>query len=70
LLSPTGPDATRAWCVNASTDRPRRDWCYSPVSDTYALGAEAAMALADDDAPAFVARRMNAFASMFLDIDN
>ena len=28
------------------------------------------MALADDDAPAFVARRMNAFASMFLDIDN
>jgi hypothetical protein len=41
-----------------------------PSPTRTALGAEAAMALADDDAPAFVARRMNAFASMFLDIDN
>jgi 2-polyprenyl-3-methyl-5-hydroxy-6-metoxy-1,4-benzoquinol methylase len=42
---------------------------YLPDTDTYVLGAEEAMALANDDAPVFVARGMNAFASMFLDID-
>jgi SAM-dependent methyltransferase len=37
-------------------------------SDQYALSPEAAMALADDSSPAFVARAMNAFGSMFIDM--
>ena len=37
-------------------------------SDRYELSAEAAMALADDDSPAFVARAMNAFGSLFIDM--
>jgi SAM-dependent methyltransferase len=40
---------------------------YDAAADTYALEAEAAMALADDTSPVFVARGMNAFASMFID---
>ena len=35
---------------------------------TYALSAEAAMALADDGSPVFVARGMNTIASLFLDL--
>jgi Methyltransferase domain len=42
---------------------------YEPASDSYELSPEAAMALADDASPAFVARGMNAFASLFIDID-
>ena len=42
---------------------------YEPANDSYELSAEAAMALADDASPAFVARGMNAFASLFMDID-
>ncbi|MDQ1550658.1 MAG: hypothetical protein QOD50_80 [Actinomycetota bacterium] len=42
---------------------------YEPASDAYELSTEAAMALADDSSPAFVARGMNAFASLFMDID-
>ncbi len=41
---------------------------YDPKADTYELGPEAAMALADDGSPVFVARAMNAFASMFMDM--
>jgi SAM-dependent methyltransferase len=41
---------------------------YDAAKDTYALGAEEAMALADDASPVFVARAMNAFASMFMDM--
>jgi SAM-dependent methyltransferase len=37
-------------------------------SDRYELSPEAAMALADDDSPAFVARAMNAFGSLFIDM--
>ena len=37
-------------------------------SDRYELSPEAAMALADDGSPAFVARAMNAFGSMFIDL--
>src|SRR4029450_9709498 len=37
--------------------------------DTYELGPEAALALAQDDSPAFVARAMNAFGSMFIAFD-
>jgi 2-polyprenyl-3-methyl-5-hydroxy-6-metoxy-1,4-benzoquinol methylase len=42
---------------------------YDPAADTYELSAEAAAALADDTSPVFVARGMNAFASLFLDHD-
>lgn len=42
---------------------------YDIGTDVYSLSPEAAMALADDSSPAFVARAMNAFGSMFMDID-
>ena len=42
---------------------------YEAGNDSYELSPEAAMALADDASPVFVARGMNAFASMFMDID-
>src|SRR5262245_1888839 len=38
---------------------------YDADADTFELGPEAAMALADEDSPVFVARAMNTFASMF-----
>jgi 2-polyprenyl-3-methyl-5-hydroxy-6-metoxy-1,4-benzoquinol methylase len=41
---------------------------YDAGADTYELSAEGAMALADDSSPAFVARGMNAFGSMFIDM--
>ena len=37
-------------------------------TDGYQLSTEAAMALADDNSPVFVARAMNAFGSLFMDI--
>ncbi|HEY8076379.1 MAG TPA: class I SAM-dependent methyltransferase [Labilithrix sp.] len=40
---------------------------YDPKNETYELGEEAALALADDTSPVFVARAMNAFASVFID---
>lgn len=42
---------------------------YDAANDTYELSEEAAMALADDESPAFVARAMNAFGSMFIDME-
>jgi 2-polyprenyl-3-methyl-5-hydroxy-6-metoxy-1,4-benzoquinol methylase len=42
---------------------------YDPKGDTYELGNEEAMALADDGSPVFVARAMNAFGSMFFDME-
>ena len=42
---------------------------YDPATDTYELSPEAALALADDTSPAFVARGMNAFGALFMDID-
>ena len=41
---------------------------YDADADTYELGPEAAMALADEGSPVFVARGMNTFASMFHDM--
>jgi 2-polyprenyl-3-methyl-5-hydroxy-6-metoxy-1,4-benzoquinol methylase len=41
---------------------------YDAAGDNYELAAEAAMALADDGSPVFVARAMNAFGSMFMDM--
>lgn len=42
---------------------------YDEGADTYELGAEGAMALADENAPIYVARGMMGFASIFADID-
>jgi SAM-dependent methyltransferase len=42
---------------------------YDAASDTYELSEEAALALADEGSPVFVARAMNAFGSVFIDID-
>jgi 2-polyprenyl-3-methyl-5-hydroxy-6-metoxy-1,4-benzoquinol methylase len=42
---------------------------YDATADTYELSPESAMVLSDDGSPAFMARAMNAFASMFLDFD-
>jgi SAM-dependent methyltransferase len=41
---------------------------WDPSTDRYHLTPEAALALADDNSPVFVARGMNAFASMFIDM--
>jgi 2-polyprenyl-3-methyl-5-hydroxy-6-metoxy-1,4-benzoquinol methylase len=41
---------------------------YDPEADTYELSLEAALALADDHSPVFVARAMNVLASMFVDM--
>ena len=42
---------------------------WEPETDLYELSPEATLALADDTSPVFVARAMNAFGSMFMDID-
>ncbi len=42
---------------------------WDSATDRYSMSAEANMALADEESPAFVARAMNAFASMFIDMD-
>jgi SAM-dependent methyltransferase len=42
---------------------------YDSAADHYALSPEAAMALADDSSPVFTARGMNAFGSMFKDME-
>ena len=42
---------------------------YDAAADRYELSPEAAMALADDNSPIFVARGINAFGSLFMDID-
>ncbi|MBV8576980.1 MAG: methyltransferase domain-containing protein [Acetobacteraceae bacterium] len=41
---------------------------YDPATDTYELSPEAALVLADEGSPVFVARAMNALGSMFLDV--
>jgi SAM-dependent methyltransferase len=41
---------------------------FDPAKDTYQLGAEAAMALADESSPVFLARGMDTFASVFIDM--
>jgi SAM-dependent methyltransferase len=42
---------------------------YDAETDAYSLSPEATMALADDTSPVFTARGMNAFGSMFRDIE-
>jgi 2-polyprenyl-3-methyl-5-hydroxy-6-metoxy-1,4-benzoquinol methylase len=42
---------------------------YDGEADSYSLGAEAGMALADDSSPVFTARGMNALGAMFTDME-
>ena len=42
---------------------------FDASADRYELGEEAAMALADEASPVFTARAMNAFGSLFMDVD-
>jgi 2-polyprenyl-3-methyl-5-hydroxy-6-metoxy-1,4-benzoquinol methylase len=79
-LAEAGPATAQAVAARAAC-HPRlvREWLdgqvasglvgYDAVADTYSLSPEAALALADDTSPVFTARAMNAFASMFKDID-
>jgi 2-polyprenyl-3-methyl-5-hydroxy-6-metoxy-1,4-benzoquinol methylase len=79
-LADAGPLTAQAVAARAAC-HPRlvREWLdgqvasgfvdYDAAADTYSLSPEAAMALADDTSPVFVARGMNTFASMFEDID-
>jgi 2-polyprenyl-3-methyl-5-hydroxy-6-metoxy-1,4-benzoquinol methylase len=62
----TNPRLTREWLDGQAAGGLI---AYDDASDTYTLPPENAMALADENAPIFVARAMNAFASMFIDIE-
>jgi hypothetical protein len=78
-LAGTGPRAASS-VAEGTGCHPRlvREWLdgqaaaglvsYDAAADTYELSPEAAMALADDGSPVFVARAMNAFGSMFMDL--
>ncbi|WP_445189252.1 methyltransferase domain-containing protein [Pseudonocardia sp. Cha107L01] len=77
-LAEAGPLTADALASRTATN-PRlvREWLdgqvagrlvdYDPAAGRYGLSAEAVAALADDTSPVFVARGMNAFASLFLD---
>jgi 2-polyprenyl-3-methyl-5-hydroxy-6-metoxy-1,4-benzoquinol methylase len=79
-LAEAGPQSADALAVSTGC-HPRlvREWLdgqtaaalitYDASADTYELTAEAAMVLADDTSPAFVARGMNTLAAMFIDLD-
>ncbi len=62
----TNPRLTREWLDAQASGHLIS---YDESNDTYRLEPENAMALADENAPIFVARAMNAFASMFIDIE-
>jgi SAM-dependent methyltransferase len=79
VLAEAGPASADDIASKASCN-PRliREWldgqaagglvAWDSATDTYALSPEAAMALADDNSPVFVARAMNAFGSLFIDM--
>jgi 2-polyprenyl-3-methyl-5-hydroxy-6-metoxy-1,4-benzoquinol methylase len=79
-LAGAGPASADALATRTGT-HPRlvREWLdgqvagnlveYDATNQQYSLSPEGAAALADDESPVFVARGMNAFASMFLDSD-
>ena len=68
-----------SWRPSRANPRLVREWLdgqaaaglidYDPTADTYAMSPEAVMALADDTSPVFTARGMNAFGSMFKDME-
>jgi 2-polyprenyl-3-methyl-5-hydroxy-6-metoxy-1,4-benzoquinol methylase len=79
-LVDTGPVGSDALADMAGCNRRLvREWLdgqaasklvlYNELTDSYQMTPEAAMALADETSPVFVARGMNAFASFFLDLD-
>lgn len=79
-LAGAGPRSADA-LASATECNPRlvREWldsqaaaglvAYRPDADTYELSNEAALVLADDTSPVFVARAMRSFASMYIDTD-
>ena len=78
-LAGTGPRSADSVAANTGCNaRLVREWldgqaagglvAYDPAADTYELSPEAALALADDGSPVFVARAMNAVGSMYLDV--
>jgi 2-polyprenyl-3-methyl-5-hydroxy-6-metoxy-1,4-benzoquinol methylase len=78
-LAGTGPRSAESVAAKTGCNgRLVREWldaqaagglvAYDAAADTYELSAEAALALADDGSPVFVARAMNALGSMFLDM--
>src|SRR5437764_6732125 len=75
-----GPSSADELAAEASTNpRLTREWLdgqaaaglaeYDADADTYSMSPEGAMVLADENAPTFVARGMNAFGSMFRDME-
>jgi SAM-dependent methyltransferase len=79
VLTETGPATADEVAQKAGCNaRLTREWldgqvagglvAWNASTDRYLLTPEAVMALADDTSPAFVARGMNAFASMFIDM--
>lgn len=79
-LEKIGPATADALAKQAGTHpRLTREWLdsqaagglvsYDAASDTYSLPPEAALALANDGAPVFVARAMNAVGSFYIDIE-
>jgi 2-polyprenyl-3-methyl-5-hydroxy-6-metoxy-1,4-benzoquinol methylase len=62
--SSTNPRLTREWLDSQAA---AGLVAYDADSDSYALSDEAAMILADDSAPAFMARGMNALVAMMID---
>jgi hypothetical protein len=63
-LSFRGPRLAREWLDGQAA---AGLVAYDADTDTYQLGPEAAMALADENSPVSVARGMNTFAAMFHD---
>ena len=62
----TNPRLTREWLdAQAAAGLVQ----YDSEADSYSMSPEAGMVLADEDSPAFVARGMNAFGSMFRDME-
>lgn len=78
-LANTGPRTADSVALETGCNpRVVREWldgqaagglvAYDASSDTYELGPEAALALADESSPVFVARGMNTLGSMFIDM--
>ena len=62
----TNPRLTREWLDGQAA---AGLVAYDAQADSYSITPEATMVLADDDAPTFLARGMNAFGSMFKDME-
>jgi 2-polyprenyl-3-methyl-5-hydroxy-6-metoxy-1,4-benzoquinol methylase len=65
-LASCNPRLTREWLDGQTAGKLVS---YDATGDIYRLSPEAALALADDSSPVFVARGMNAFGSFYLDME-